>query len=275
MGGRANGSCRPGWPGPSLEACLAAERARGRCRRVSWPTPSRRASPTPSRSSWLPGRASAGAVLARRQRRPADGARYRHRRRRAWRRGPHRHVLEARPGAPPHRLGAPARPHRRLAGATVRGPAPSGVAATAARHDHASAAIGPLGPDAAQPAGDGASATWRRWSTSTGAGCASRCRSTARRRPPGPRPPRRKDPRPAPPRAVDVRRTTSTTRTRTPSTCWCSAARLAFEAMLARSRPARRRRDGDGWEPAETTRFGRYARRLWDGLLAHEQVVDR
>jgi exodeoxyribonuclease V gamma subunit len=32
---------------------------------------------------------------------------------------------------------------------------------------------------------------------------------------------------------------------------------------------------GDGWDETETTRFGRYARRLWHGLLAHEEIVDR
>jgi exodeoxyribonuclease V gamma subunit len=32
---------------------------------------------------------------------------------------------------------------------------------------------------------------------------------------------------------------------------------------------------GDGWAESETTRFGRYALRLWDGLLAHEQIADR
>jgi exodeoxyribonuclease V gamma subunit len=32
---------------------------------------------------------------------------------------------------------------------------------------------------------------------------------------------------------------------------------------------------GAGWEAEETTRFGRYARRLWDPLLAVEEVVDR
>ena len=32
---------------------------------------------------------------------------------------------------------------------------------------------------------------------------------------------------------------------------------------------------GDGWDERETSRFGRWARRLWDGLLAHEQVVGR
>jgi len=33
--------------------------------------------------------------------------------------------------------------------------------------------------------------------------------------------------------------------------------------------------DEGGWEASEPTRFGVYARRLWDGLLAHEQVTDR
>jgi exodeoxyribonuclease V gamma subunit len=32
---------------------------------------------------------------------------------------------------------------------------------------------------------------------------------------------------------------------------------------------------GDGWVAGETSRFGRYARRLWDGLLAAEEVCDR
>ena len=32
---------------------------------------------------------------------------------------------------------------------------------------------------------------------------------------------------------------------------------------------------GPGWDEGEPTRFGRLAVRLWSGLLAHEQVVDR
>jgi exodeoxyribonuclease V gamma subunit len=32
---------------------------------------------------------------------------------------------------------------------------------------------------------------------------------------------------------------------------------------------------GDGWHAADETRFGRYARRVWDDLLAVEKVVDR
>ncbi len=48
---------------------------------------------------------------------------------------------------------------------------------------------------------------------------------------------------------------------------------LSLEDLLARSGTPRP--DESGWEPAEATRFGAYARRLWDGLLACEQVVDR
>jgi len=33
--------------------------------------------------------------------------------------------------------------------------------------------------------------------------------------------------------------------------------------------------DGAGWDEAESTRFGRYARRMWDGLLHTETVDDR
>jgi exodeoxyribonuclease V gamma subunit len=33
--------------------------------------------------------------------------------------------------------------------------------------------------------------------------------------------------------------------------------------------------DEVGWEPSESTRFGLYARRVWDGLLANEEIVDR
>ena len=32
---------------------------------------------------------------------------------------------------------------------------------------------------------------------------------------------------------------------------------------------------GEGWDAGEPSRFGRYARRLWDGLLAREEVEDR
>ena len=45
-------------------------------------------------------------------------------------------------------------------------------------------------------------------------------------------------------------------------------------AQLA-SQPARAGERGAGWDETETTRFGCYARRLWDGLLATEVLVDR
>jgi exodeoxyribonuclease V gamma subunit len=48
---------------------------------------------------------------------------------------------------------------------------------------------------------------------------------------------------------------------------------LAFEDLLAQL--PREDEAGEGWDERETTRFGRYARRLWEGLLAHEQLSDR
>jgi exodeoxyribonuclease V gamma subunit len=37
---------------------------------------------------------------------------------------------------------------------------------------------------------------------------------------------------------------------------------------------AERPRPGEDFEPAEPTRFGRFARRLWSGLLAHERLEE-
>jgi exodeoxyribonuclease V gamma subunit len=34
-------------------------------------------------------------------------------------------------------------------------------------------------------------------------------------------------------------------------------------------------RDDERWYESEATRFGAYARRLWEGLLAREQIGDR
>ncbi len=48
--------------------------------------------------------------------------------------------------------------------------------------------------------------------------------------------------------------------------------RRTLEELLAEA--PRADESGDGWEAAETTRFGRYARRVWDDLLACEEVVD-
>ncbi len=39
--------------------------------------------------------------------------------------------------------------------------------------------------------------------------------------------------------------------------------------------PARDDEHGAGWALDEPSRVGRYARRLWDGLRAHEEVIDR
>jgi hypothetical protein len=42
-----------------------------------------------------------------------------------------------------------------------------------------------------------------------------------------------------------------------------------------REEPARDDERGPGWDPTEASRLGRWARRLWDGLLAVEEVEDR
>jgi exodeoxyribonuclease V gamma subunit len=39
--------------------------------------------------------------------------------------------------------------------------------------------------------------------------------------------------------------------------------------------PARSDEQGAFWDPAEPRRFGRWARRLWDGLLGVEEVQER
>jgi exodeoxyribonuclease V gamma subunit len=48
---------------------------------------------------------------------------------------------------------------------------------------------------------------------------------------------------------------------------------VAFDEVLRLASSPRA--DEAAWEPSETTRVGVYARRLWDGLLQHEQVSDR
>jgi exodeoxyribonuclease V gamma subunit len=47
----------------------------------------------------------------------------------------------------------------------------------------------------------------------------------------------------------------------------------SLDELLAE--PPRADESGDGWDAAEFTRFGRYARRVWDDLLACEEVGDR
>jgi hypothetical protein len=48
---------------------------------------------------------------------------------------------------------------------------------------------------------------------------------------------------------------------------------LTFAELLAA--PARADEQGAWWDLGERRRFGRWSRRLWDGLLAVEEVVDR
>jgi exodeoxyribonuclease V gamma subunit len=48
---------------------------------------------------------------------------------------------------------------------------------------------------------------------------------------------------------------------------------LSFDELT--DEPPRADERGDGWDEQETTRFGRYALRLWAGLLATEAVFER
>ena len=99
-----------------------------------------------------------------------------------------------------------------------------------------------------------------RCSTSTTAGCASRCRSTAAPRPPWRRPAAAGS-RPGARRGS--RRSTSTARTASPSTCSCSAACARSRELI--EEPPRPDEHGEAWDGRGTSRFGRYARRLWEG----------
>jgi exonuclease V gamma subunit len=48
---------------------------------------------------------------------------------------------------------------------------------------------------------------------------------------------------------------------------------VAFASLL--EAPPRAEEAGEGWREDEHTRFGRVARRLWDGLLAREESESR
>jgi exodeoxyribonuclease V gamma subunit len=48
---------------------------------------------------------------------------------------------------------------------------------------------------------------------------------------------------------------------------------VTFDELLAE--PPAAGEAGIGWDDAETTRFGRLARRLWDALLDAEELTDR
>ena len=115
---------------------------------------------------------------------------------------------------------------------------------------------------------------WWRCSTR---GCVSRCRCSARRRPPSPRRPAGHDP--------VVRRRKQWASGLINRYGWFSreneepehqlvlGGAVAFDACW-KSRPGPKE-SGDGWASDEPSRLGRLARRLWDGLLDREQVSSR
>jgi len=50
---------------------------------------------------------------------------------------------------------------------------------------------------------------------------------------------------------------------------------VGFDWLLTETGDPRPDESGAGWQSSETTRLGRYARRLWDGILDHEQLADQ
>jgi hypothetical protein len=50
---------------------------------------------------------------------------------------------------------------------------------------------------------------------------------------------------------------------------------LSFNEMVACSGALGHVESAQNFDPPERTRFGFYARLLWDGLLEHEKVVNR
>jgi exodeoxyribonuclease V gamma subunit len=48
---------------------------------------------------------------------------------------------------------------------------------------------------------------------------------------------------------------------------------LSFEAMVERSGVPKVDEQGEGWDGDQNSRFGRYAHRLWDGLLEYEEIT--
>ena len=198
----------------------------------------------------------------------------RDRRRGAGQRHPLGDVLEAGAGGTPDRVGAPPRPRPRPGriGPSSRSPS---VVPTAGDTRISKARIGPLGPDARQPAGDGRAPSRAGWSTCSTVGMREPlplyCKTSAawagavaagKRSRPGGR--AGLGVRPQRAQRGQGHRARAGARRR---------ALLRGHGRALRATP--RRRDGDGWEPSETSRFGLYARRLWDGLLEHEEVVDR
>ena len=248
----ARGTLPPGVLGkPVIDEVLPDRRARSSPRRDALRRPARRRARSTCASTLADGRTLSGTV---------PGV--------ARRRAAHRHLLAGRAQAPARGVGAPARADRRAPGAAVRGGRRSG-----ARRRRRAVAV-------------------------------ARSRRSRRRR-------RRRRPRSSTsPTLVDLydrgMREPLPLYCKT-SAAYADAAAAGADAVAAGRKavgrpswnfdqggpepehqlvlggvrtfdellgePPRADEQGDGWDADETTRFGRYARRLWDGLLACEEVT--
>ena len=173
--------------------------------------------------------------------------------------GARRHVLPRRAQAPPRRVGAAAGADRGASRSLVhRRDHRAGQARARRRGPHRSRRRGRRAGPTADP---------RRPARQGHAGAAAALLRDVGRLRRGPT----CDPRQEGARRVDhLARRDFRRRTGTASTCSCSADNVPFDDLLLAAPNADEA--GAGWPADETTRFGRYARRLWDGLLAHEEL---
>ena len=179
-------------------------------------------------------------------------------------------VLAGRAEAPARRVGAPARAHRRASRAAVRGGHGRPARAAGGRREVTVARIAAARPTPRRARARAPRRARRPLRPRDARAAAALLqdlgrvrRGRARRQ--GPDGGRRE--------GVGRRRGSFPKEDRSPSTCSCSAERT-FDELFAE--PPRDGRAGRRLGRSTSRRgFGRYARRLWDGLLAREELIDR